>query len=336
MAGINGIIDRLCDLGAHFTLCDSDDPKRPIERQWQKNRPSSAKVINHVRDGGNIGIIPSSVTSAVLDVDEGDPARLREEYPPYCAYPSRTAGHFHLWYQSRQSVQLYLWAYQGCAGQVIHSTRQISFPTPDHIELVYQGMRTIPHSGLYLPDESIISPPTPPYVVDDAVEGYEGDGDTASNLIDKKHTRRLEEAAIGERNQALFDALRFWAYKQPRPKDARLWEWQCIEQALEFREYLPSLQDFPEREARDTAKSVARFCLEHPQTASSVDSERQQKRGFLSGKRRRQRTHNRDTEIVIWRDSHGKSWGEIGQLMGMTRMGAQKAYARKKGEQAYG
>ena len=154
----------------------------------------------------------------------------------------------------------------------------------------------------------------------------------AQTLIGKVHTLKVERASIGERNTALFDTLRFWAYRQPRPKAFEIWLWLVMEQALELREHLPSLRDFPEREARDTARSVARWCWEHPATAGSSDSERQRKRAYLRAKRARQKAHNRDNEIVVWRDAHGKSWRDIAALMGLSQAGVRKAYTRKKAE----
>ena len=355
--GVNSIVDTLTGLGAHFTLCSPDNPKRPVDKHWQRQRPSSAKVINHIRQGGAIGLIPASIDSAVLDVDSGDYRRVADAFKPYALYESRTRGHAHCWYESRQPIQLYLWSYEGCSGQVISSNRHIGLPSVNHLSLIYKGMIDNPSS--YFPDTSILIPPYPPICdsitsdchsttdkrLSDSLSdtGIWDTGDSHSTLIGKVDTlparvRRLavEAAGIGERNISLFNDLRHWAYGQKRPDDYRLWEWQVSERALELREHLESLWDFPEREAWDTAKSVARFTWENPQTAASVDSERQRKRAYLRAKRARQKAHNRDAEIVVWRDAHGKSWRQLAALMGMSQEGARKAYNRKVAERGNG
>ena len=105
------------------------------------------------------------------------------------------------------------------------------------------------------------------------------------------------------------------------------------ERALELREHLASLWDFPSRQAVHLAKCVAQWTWEHNGAGISHAPEIQRLRGYRSGNRRRQRAHNRDNEIIAWRDSHGKSWREIAKLMNMTAEGARKAYARKVKEQ---
>ena len=140
-------------------------------------------------------------------------------------------------------------------------------------------------------------------------------------------------AGIGQRNTALFNDLRAWAYLQPRGQNYKVWEWTVFEQALELREHLGSLWDFPVSEAMATARSVAKWTWAHPGVVShSHDSERQRLRAYLRAQRARQRSHNRDAEIVVWRDQGKKSWREIAKLMSMSPEGVRKAYTRKKQE----
>ena len=321
-------------------MCNPDTPKKPIFKHWLKQPPHSAKVINHIRQGGALGLIPASVDSAVLDVDSGNPESLARDFKPYAQYESRTRGHRHLWYESRQPVQLYLWEFEGCSGQVISSNRHISLPTPEHISVIYQGM--LDNSDCMFPDISLLSPICDSLIDKSDCDSHSHigidtgiqDAQDASNLIGSVDTLKVDSASIGERNISLFEDLRRWAYQQPRGRDYRVWEWQVSEYALELREHLGNLWDFGIPETLATARSVALWTWENggAGVSHSHDSERQRKRGYLSGKRRRQRTHNRDAEIVVWRDAHGKSWREIASLMGMTPEGARKAYARKTAE----
>ena len=157
--GVNSIITRLVEIGGHFVLCNPDTPKKPAHKHWLRQPPSSAKIINWIREGGQLGLIPGSIDSVCLDCDKGRPESLVTEYPPFCQYESRTAGHRHLWYESRQPVQLYLWEYQGCSGEVISSSRFVSLPSPGHVGLLLQGMIDNPDS--VFPSVSLLTPPHP-------------------------------------------------------------------------------------------------------------------------------------------------------------------------------
>ena len=334
-------------MGAHFVLCNPNTPKKPAYKHWLKQPPHSAKSINWIRQGGALGLIPASIDSAVLDVDSGNPESLARDFKPYAQYESRTRGHRHLWYESRQPVQLYLWEFGDCSGQVISSNRHISLPTPEHVSVIYQGMVT--NSDCVFPDISFLSPISDSLLVTSDSDrllvtsdshsytltdtGIQ-DAQDATTLIGKVHTLKVDRASIGERNISLFDDLRRWAYQQPRGRDYRVWEWTVSEYALELREHLGNLWDFGIPETLATGKSVALWTWENggAGVSHSHDSEGQRKRAYLRAKRARQRAHNRDAEIVVWRDAHGESWREIAALMGMSQAGVRKAYARKTAE----
>ncbi len=322
-------------------------------KRWNKQRPRYTQVINHLRANGNLGLFPASIDSAVLDVDRGNPDKVADAFKPYARYPSRRAGRQHLWYQAKAPMQLYLWEFGDAGGEILYDTRFAALPNPEqNLMALYQGMVSIPSDGLYLPDIPLLSSsPHTPLISDSDCHSLSdnshievcdfcshtgiGDAQTdkgATNPDRQNGHLAVDSAEVGERNISLFQDLRYWAYKQPRPKDFKVLEWLVMERALELREHLPSLWDYPEREARDTAKSVAKFCWENPQTAGSVDSDRQRKRAYLRAKRARQKAHNRDNEIIAWRDSHGKSWREIAALVGMSKSGVTDAYSRKKQE----
>ena len=68
----------------------------------------------------------------------------------------------------------------------------------------------------------------------------------------------------GNRNAGLFDELRAWAYRQPKAGAYPQWLRRCVDRALAMRRTMPDLQGFPEREAIDTAQSVAAWTWERP------------------------------------------------------------------------
>ena len=336
-------MDSLTSAGVLFVLTHPDKPKVPMNRGWLEHPPTGTQTINHHRDGGGLGIVPWSLQSAVLDCDRGTPDDLIQAHRPYCHYESTTPGRSHLWYRVSKPPQLYLWDYMDCGGEIICSTGHVRLPDPEsNLAQLYDSLTRstskfqFPPIPPPLPD-SLLSPPTPPQVQGQDTgtaayiytEQWTGDRDKESppTLIGK-----VDTAAVGQRNIALFDSLRFWAYHQPRPADFRTWEWLILERVLELREHLPSLWDFPKREARDTGRSVARWTWENRATAGAVDSERQRKRAYLRAKRARQKAHNRDNEIIHWRDIKRESWRAIGARMAMSPEGVRKAYRRKKGE----
>ena len=69
--GLKQELEFLFENGAHFVLCAND--KRAIQKGWNKNRPSVADCLKHK---GLLGIIPASLGLFVIDVDEGNPARV--------------------------------------------------------------------------------------------------------------------------------------------------------------------------------------------------------------------------------------------------------------------
>ena len=337
-------MDEFVRLGAHLVLLHG---KRPFETDWHLNPSTSARIINHVRCDGDIGLLPSSLDCAVLDCDRGNPAEVATAFPPFHAYPSRTPGRAHLWYQSNQPVQLHLWAYGDSGGEVISGLKQVALPNPSILVDIYNAMCRITHRGIYLPDVSLITPLTPPSppqgentsigvwkdkgVWDKGVESRRGIGygerEITGSLIGK-----VDTSEVGNRNFSLFHALRFWAYKQVRPDDYRVWLWTVEEMSLELREHLPNLRDFPAREARDIAKSVAKFCWKNQVHAGTPNSSVQRARAYKRAYRVSQKNHFRDMEIIAWRDNHKESWRVIGKKMNMSHEGASKAYDNKKAE----
>ena len=78
---------------------------KPEHRRYQREaatRLTSTRVIAHCRASGDngTGIQPCSLGLVVVDVDHGQIDRFVNLYPPFLITPSRTPGHFHLWYDA--------------------------------------------------------------------------------------------------------------------------------------------------------------------------------------------------------------------------------------------
>ena len=110
-----GSIARLTDAGAHLVLCRPD--KRPVWRGWQKRRPSAAVAQMHVDDAhGPLGVVPWSLRSTALDIDEGDPDALRSWFEPWADLASRRGRHFY--YDDSEPRGNTSWSLEDCRGDI--------------------------------------------------------------------------------------------------------------------------------------------------------------------------------------------------------------------------
>ena len=107
----------LADRGAHVVL--ADHAKRPCWDgaiySWTHKRPSGAVIRQHE---GLFGIVPWSIRSTALDVDEGDPLQLRLKHPPFADLPTRRPGGHHLYFDDSLPRGNSAWTGYGCKGDV--------------------------------------------------------------------------------------------------------------------------------------------------------------------------------------------------------------------------
>ena len=123
----------------------------------------------------------------------------------------------------------------------------------------------------------------------------------------------------GNRNAGLFDELRAWAYRQPKAGAYPQWLRRCVDRALAMRRTMPDLQGFPEREAIDTAQSVAAWTWERPTAGYDPHyKSKQSSRGLQSGIKRRQAIQHRDARIVALHEE-GYSQHAIAQKLGLSQ-----------------
>ena len=112
--------EALADRGAHFVLADAT--KRPIGTAWQKKPRPLTNVLEHVAKKLPVGVIPSSLGSVVIDVDEGGEAALAAVIeklgPPITWTASQRPDGFHIWYRSATAARNRQWALGGGGGDV--------------------------------------------------------------------------------------------------------------------------------------------------------------------------------------------------------------------------
>ena len=235
-------IYELAGRGGRFVLTRlhrGESRPRPCWQDWTDAQPRAERVVQHLRDGGLIGIVPASLSASALDVDQGDPAALVQEYPPLALLPATRGSH--AYYVDAQAGDRRSGPFRsvrfGVAGDVIAGPR--SFLRLDHdehnvVELaerivfgpdrwffpdnrlptfaeVEQGILFHPLHPLhprYSPAPSTRTPGTPPVAAPS-----------------------VAQATIGTRNNALFLALHQWALPRETGHSRADWERAVVEQA---------------------------------------------------------------------------------------------------------
>ena len=85
----------------HFILCrrrgDKDEKAPQPGQNWMSVYPDIHEAKIHWEDKNNVGLVPGSAGLLVLDVDDGDPGPLAEEYPPLLEIVTPSGGS-HLYY----------------------------------------------------------------------------------------------------------------------------------------------------------------------------------------------------------------------------------------------
>ena len=312
----------LYDRGARFVLCRAD--KRPLWRRWQKRRPDLATVQLHVKGGDPVGLVPFSIKSTGLDVDRGDPSQLFSLYPPVVAIPSKRRGGLHGYYGDGQGRANGRFELHGCAGEIRGSRGYLVLHGNAALELagadfdVAEGLpgwfpaNLWEAAGLAFDLPKIAAPYSP-----SAEAATVWESNAADALAALAHIRP------GARNTSLFNAVRFFAYSQPRPGELTRWRAHIFDYTLNanarFSEPLPTT------EALQTAWSIASWCwngggpLDHSPAA-------QRRRGVKSGKARRAKTADRDRRIVQLAQRGPKAQREIAELVGHILQGQVSAH----------
>ena len=216
--GVARSLVRLTDAGAHLVLCRPD--KRPLWRGWQKRRPSATVAQAHVDDAhGPLGVIPWSLRSTALDIDEGDPDALRSCFEPWADLASRRGRHFY--YDDDIARRNSDWTLRGCSGQVrsgkgflvMHGDGPVRLA--DALDRRVIGEHPWPRDlfdlaglGPVLADPAVAAP-----IVAESVCTVAAPIQIA-----------LERVLQGGRGVALFDQCRWWAYEQGKGATLEAWK----------------------------------------------------------------------------------------------------------------
>ena len=282
------IVKRLHGAGAHFVLCDVD--KAPIWRRWQLRRPSAKAVLRHLASKEPVGIIPASVSALVLDVDcvtaKDDLIALFSACAGRFMVPSRRPGGSHIYIADDQPRPNGTFDFLGCSGDIRSAT----------------GYVILWHSSAWHAlDEHMLMPPTGPLpAIPDAVVPkcasprvpYYADFDLPNGDCGIP----LEQIHHSQRNPALFDAVRIWAYPQDRGSDYDGWKARVLNYTRQQNRRLkPSL---PDHVLVGMAGRIARYTWKMPESKvrfrASLDPDERvavaRQHGIASGIARRRDT----------------------------------------------
>ena len=341
----------LYEQGAHMPLihnaaADDARHKRPLWRGWQRPelRPTLQQNLEHLANGGLLGLLPASIGMVVADVDEYDKDGLFDwmtRYPPLGDVPSLQPGRTHLYYNSgtpfhnRQQWKFHLY---GISMEIRSRHGFVILWDPEAVAEITaersmtrstRGMTRLPRGVLGLrvsrypwpavaATQGLMEPPpreprprTPPRTSRTPRIRTEAIPSPATWILPSP-PESLRDVGEGRRNNEVFDAVRFAAYKLPRGQGGEAMRIRWYELVLSQTEACNRELPTPMRPARvvSTARSIARFTWANPYFGRTDDMGRrdpavQRERGLASGRARRERLRSRNARIV---ELHHAGW----------------------------
>ena len=252
----------LLEHDAQFVLCDhwghrktdGSQSKKPVHRNWRQQRPGFVAVKDHITSGGLLGIVPSSLNCAVLDVDHGNPTELIATHLPWFLSPTQRPHRLHLWYQDDQEERRGgHWRHEsGCGGELLASTGYVVLWGNALQELADTLQDKVFGRG----DQANFDT-----VATDTAVTWAGPGEHLTRRevqVQAEDLPELADVLPGGRNTALFDHIRYYAYPQVVHHDEFLTFAEVVTDfANTCRDQLPDVEGFPESEAMGIAMSVA-------------------------------------------------------------------------------
>lgn len=315
-----GALRALHERGGHFVLCEG---KRPIWWKWHKLRPDLEVVIGH---GDNIGIVPFSIGTSALDIDFGAIGELVEVTDPLVVNPT-PRGH-HAYYRDGKPRPNRKWAAHGCGGEV-RSARGYLVLYEGGAERLEGALATRPADENPFPAELFEAAGVAARYQPAPLRPRE-----AMAIPMPSNLPELESVEPGGRNNAIFDHVRFTAYREDKGTVWEGWFARVLRHALAANERLPIPLD--EVEAFKIARNVATWTWSGGGPIHH-DPPAQARRGRKSGKVRRgvapgRTVHKpeiaaRDTAICA-AVAHGMTYERVAERFGIGIMTVHDIVAR--------
>ena len=261
----------------------------------------------HVDQGKNVGLIPASIGTSALDVDQGDPADLFDHHPARVVLPSRRRNGRHGYYDDGQRRGNEKWAAYGCAGEV-RSAKGFLVLYDNAIERLAAAL-DVPGRFPFPADLFEAAGMELPVLYAPIEQG------PAIVAGRPKVLPMLETIREPGRNNALFDVVRWWTYAQDRGQSMQAWYERVTAYTLHNNERFPV--PLERWEGCKVAYNVATWtwCGGGPADHSPAA---QSRRGVKSGQVRRAATRKRDAAIVADRAA-GMSYGQLAAKYELTK-----------------
>ena len=312
--GVNSIVDRLISAGARITLCDSDNPKAAIHKDFHTRIESSDSVKNHLDRGGNIGAFAYSLDSVVVDVDEGNPHQLMLDYQPYAQYPTRTPGHHHLWYPYHENlIPSYNFSMKGCSGQLLFKSSHVAIPNPSvTLPILYDGLVTKYHHTSPIPLYYLLSDIGDSHSISDIESVDIGDIESTREIAPPHPLTTVDTPKVGTRHiWILRQTIRALGLKELRSRDD-VWSY-----VLKLFHSLDDKSDFPQAEALGIARwAVSLF--EQDKLRWQYSREQRSRGGLNRARDARAATAERDRQILALA-ANGASLRRIAAQVGISK-----------------
>ena len=280
------------------------NPRRHCGGAGRSAAPSLDQALSH---DGLIAVIPWSLGTSVIDVDEGDASALTDSFPPLAAIPSRRKGGRHLFYRDvapRRNARLDALGVQG-------DVRGASgYAILWRASAVVEALEAPPARAVNFPLELLVrdkpsSLEAPPAARDKrpraaALPRVRLDRASALGV-------NLEGVPVGRRAEVLFDAVRHLSYDLKCPPTLAAWVAQVGALAAQLNtRFETPLED---HEVLSCASSIAAWTRVHA-VALDHGPEAQSRRWLKSARVRGERLAERNQEIVEARGA-GDSVGRI-------------------------
>ena len=296
----------LHDRGAHFVLLTG---KRPLWRGYMTRRPALETVLH----SPDLGIVPWSLHTTALDVDAGATEGLAAAHPPLVQLASRRGEH--LYYRDRAPRGNAKFELQGARGDVRGARGYVKLWKDGAVELLFALVHN-PYPARF-PRRLIPRQVTPAQLALYRPPAEPGE----------PYTRRIERAPVdlaavrvGNRNNTLFDVVRFWGYAKPKP--ATSVEWDAAVRLYAQTCNVDFQRPLPVREVDRLARSVSTWIWSGGGPTShgiGYTTEQRRRGGITHGRQRRYDRRERDAEIVHRVLVDGESRRQVAQEFDLTR-----------------
>ena len=273
----------LHDRGAHFVLLAD---KKPLWKGYLKRRPALETVLH----SPELGIVPWSLQNTALDVDRGEPVQLCLFHPPLVVLASGQDGRCHLYYRDTEPRRNGNWSAFGCGGQIRGANGFLRLWHPQSsVRLLFALAHN--RDPCVFPAELFQAP---------AAKKYRAPVDPGEPFTRQVALPEIDlgEVEPGNRNNSLFDMVRFWSYAEAKPGSMHEWHERVRVYAqsrnVEFRR--PLLVE----EVDKLALSVSTWVWSGggPAHHGTWTPEQRRRGGITWGRMRRHDNRERDRAIV--------------------------------------